>query len=268
MTQQVVIVTGGSCGIGRLTAQAFAGRSARVYAASRTEPLGFAADNIRWLPMDVRDADAVRAAVRQVLAECGRVDVLVNNAGVTVGALVEETGVDAARALFDTDFWGACAATAAVLPAMRAQGGGQLVFVGSLAGRVGAPGQGFYAAAKSALAGYAQSLAAEVAAFGIRVNLVEPGFHRTQLGQHMAGGDLRVADYDPVRELVQRRTREQIAGGDDPVHVARAIERLVRDRDARVRHPVGRDATWVPRIQQLVPARLFQAVLRRRFGLP
>jgi NAD(P)-dependent dehydrogenase (short-subunit alcohol dehydrogenase family) len=266
MNGPVVLVTGGSSGIGRLTVQALAPHTAAVYAASRREP-SFEQGNVHWLPMDVADPASIRSGVERVRADCGRIDVLVNNAGAMLGGLLEETGLELARRLFDTNFWGAVELTAQVLPLMRQRRRGHVIFVGSLAGRVGTPGQGFYAAGKFALAGYAETLAAEVEGFGIAVHLVEPGFHRTALHDNMLAGGDRIDDYEPVREEVRRRTRGLIAGGDDPARVAREIERLVLTRPRGLSHAVGRDARWVPWIKQLVPSQLFRAVLRRKFGL-
>jgi NAD(P)-dependent dehydrogenase (short-subunit alcohol dehydrogenase family) len=184
-----------------------------------------------------------------------------------LNAFIEETVMEDARALFDTDFWGVVGVNAFFLPAMRARRSGRIVIVGSLAGRVGAIGQGFYSAAKHALEGYAETLAAEVLGFGIAVNIVEPGFHRTELHVHMQRGGRTIADYDGDREAVARAIEQAIAEGADPGHVAAAIERLIESRSAALRHPVGSDARWLPRLKSIVPPSMFMARMRRRFGM-
>jgi short-subunit dehydrogenase len=119
--------------------------------------------------------------VKTVLDSEGRIDVLVNNAGTTHLSLAEETDVDEARAVFETNFFGIVRMTNAVLPAMRARKSGRIINIGSVAGLVAIPGQAFYTASKFALEGYTEALCYEVEPFGVHVSLIEPGFYRTRL---------------------------------------------------------------------------------------
>ena len=133
--------------------------------------------------MDVRDDGSVARAVSEVVARAGRIDVLVNNAGSSIVGAVEETGTDQAQGLFDVNFFGAVRVTRAVLPTMRQQRRGRIVFVSSVAGFLPAPFMGFYAASKHALEGYSESLDHEVRTLGVRSILVEPGFMKTRIGR-------------------------------------------------------------------------------------
>jgi NAD(P)-dependent dehydrogenase (short-subunit alcohol dehydrogenase family) len=154
----VVLITGASSGIGAATAAHFAARGWRVFATARTPARVVAGPNATPLALDVRDPDPVRAAVAGVLANAGRVDALVNDAGYAVVGGREETSAEQLHAVLDTNLVGAHRVTAAGLPAMRAAGRGRVVNVSSVVGRVPAPFSGAYAASKHALEGWSESL--------------------------------------------------------------------------------------------------------------
>ena len=150
--EKVALVTGASSGFGRLTASLLAESGFHVFGTSRKHT-GHG-DGVEMLALDVTSRDSVDACVRAVLTRGDRIDVLVNNAGRTHASMVEETPIETALDVFDTNFWGAVRVTNAFLPTMRRQRAGLIINVGSLAGLVGVPGQAFYAASKHALEGY------------------------------------------------------------------------------------------------------------------
>jgi len=261
-----IFITGVSSGIGKTSAERLIAGGHRVVGGSR-RPTTFRSPLGHWVALDVTDPASIVAAGEEATGWLGEVDVVVNNAGVTLNAFVEETPVAEARALFETDFWGVVGVNSFFLPAMRSRRSGRIVIVGSLAGRVGAIGQGFYSAAKHALEGYGETLAAEVEGFGIAVNIVEPGFHRTALHVGMQRRQQYIADYDRYRDSVSRSIEQAFTAGADPVRVADAICRLIERNSSALRHPVGSDARWVPRLKNVVPPSLFMARLRNRFGM-
>ncbi len=175
---RVVLVTGASSGIGRACAEFLAGRGYRVYGGSRRLVAGSVVESIS---MDVGDDASVHAAVSTILAREGRIDILVNNAGIAIAGAVEDTSVEEARDQFDVNFFGVLRVCRAVLPAMREQGAGYIVNIGSIGGLIAIPFQGFYSASKFALEGLSESLRLEVRQFGVHVVLIEPGDHRTGL---------------------------------------------------------------------------------------
>ncbi len=175
MSERVVLVTGASSGSGRSAAETFAARGWRVFGTSRTPRAETGlANRVTMLPLDVRDDEAPRACVEEVTRRAGRLDVLVNNAGIMLFGPAEEVPLAAAQALFETNFWGAVRMVNAALPVLRRQRSGHIVNVGSVAGTTAIPMNGFYAATKHALAGYTEALRHEVHALGVRVALVEP----------------------------------------------------------------------------------------------
>jgi NAD(P)-dependent dehydrogenase (short-subunit alcohol dehydrogenase family) len=185
--QRIWLITGSNSGFGRHIAEAALDHGDCVVATARRpetlEPLlNSAPDRVLVQPLDVTRPEEVRAAVTAATKRFGRIDVLVNNAGYgTVGA-VEEIDLEELRTLMDTMFFGAVALTQAVLPHMRSQGSGAIVQISSMGGQWTAPGFGAYCAAKFALEGLSESLAAEVAPMGIDVMIVEPGAFRTEFG--------------------------------------------------------------------------------------
>jgi NADP-dependent 3-hydroxy acid dehydrogenase YdfG len=265
--EKVALVTGASSGFGELTARLLAQAGYWVFGTSRqahVPPL----PRIEMLVLDVQSDQSVQACMERLLTAVDHIDLLVNNAGQAHASIIEETGLEQAKALFETNFWGVVRVTNAVLPVMRRQGHGHIINVSSLAGLIGIPGQGFYSASKFALEGYSEALSLEVQQFNIKVTLVEPGFFKTNLHQTVAEAAYRTADYDRLRAAVELSLMQAVSQGDDPNRVAEAIVAIAADRSPKQRYRVGNDALWVPRLKAILPERLFRPGLRRRFKLP
>src|SRR5204862_7092621 len=178
-TDRVALVTGASSGIGEAAARALVGAGFAVYGTSRRATPGEKRGDVVFLPLDVTADESVGGAVREVLDRSGRIDVLVNNAGLGVAGAGEESSVEQARALFETNLFGSIRMTRAVLPHMREQGSGRIINVSSVLGLVPAPFMALYSATKHAIEGYSESLDHEVREHGVRVLLVEPGYTNT-----------------------------------------------------------------------------------------
>src|SRR6187399_447381 len=166
--QKVALVTGASSGFGELTARLLAQSGFKVFGTSRRS--GAIGGGVEMLELDVTLQASVDACIQTVLTRSDTIDVLVNNAGQTHASLVEDTPIETAMRVFDTNFWGVVRVTNAVLPTMRKKRSGLIINVSSLAGLVGVPGQGFYAASKHALEGYTETLQTELQQFDIRVS--------------------------------------------------------------------------------------------------
>ncbi len=193
-SDQVVWLTGASSGIGAAAARAFATEGARVVLSSRDataleqvrQTCARPADHL-VLPLDLRRSDTFPALVTAALAHCGRIDVLVNNGGVSQRALALETSEAVERAIMEVDYFGTVALTKAVLPAMRSRRAGRVAVISSVMGYVGTPGRSSYAAAKHALHGYFDSLRAELWRDGITITLLCPGYVRTAISANALG---------------------------------------------------------------------------------
>jgi short-subunit dehydrogenase len=192
--EKIVWITGASSGIGEALAVAFAGEGASVILSARRE------DNLRRvasrcgtaalvLPFDVTDLDALPSIADRAFRWSGRVDMLVNNAGVSQRSLAIDTSMDVYRRIMEIDFFAPVRLTQLVLPRMLERRSGHLVAVASVAGKMGVPFRTGYCAAKHALVGYFDALRAEVAAGGVQVSVVTPGFVRTAIGENALRGD-------------------------------------------------------------------------------
>jgi NAD(P)-dependent dehydrogenase (short-subunit alcohol dehydrogenase family) len=244
---KVWLITGASSGFGRAIAEAaLAAGDVVVGAARRPEALADLAaahpDRVEALRLDVADTGAAEAAVRDVLARHGRIDVLVNNAGRTHVGAFEETTEDELRALFDVHVFGPAALTRAVLPSMRERRSGAIVQMSSMGGQLSFAGFSAYSATKFALEGMSEGLADEVAEFGVKVLIVEPGAFRTGLFETgRAGVSADSGVYGKVGE-----TRGAVAGGDgtqpgDPAKAAALVLAALDAEHTPLRLPLGDD---------------------------
>lgn len=273
---KTALVTGASSGFGLLIALALARQGYRVAAAmrdpSRQTALMQAAEregvlaNIEVEQLDVTDAASIDGAVTRLLHRRDRIDVLVNNAGMAVGGFVEEVPMEAWRAQMETNFLGLVAVTRAVLPAMRAQGGGTIIQMGSVSGRWGFPGYGAYAASKFAVEGFSESLRHEVGPLGIRVAVVEPGAYRTAIWEKGFAGMYARTDspYRAALDAVLGMAKRTAEASPDPREVAALVARLAdKRRISRLRYPIGRGARLLLLAGKLLPWRLIEAATRR-----
>ena len=263
--RRVVLITGAASGIGRATAELLAARGHRVFGGVRapatTRPLA----GVELVPLDVRDEASAKACVDEVRRRAGRIDVLINNAGVNLVGAVEETSISQAQALFDTNVIGVLRMIQAVLPDMRRQGAGLIVNIGSILGLIPAPFMGVYASTKHALEGLSESLDHEVRAFGIRVVLIEPHYTRTNLDASAAQAEGRIDAYAPQRQRTAAVITRETSTGLEPKRVAEEVLRAI-EGPYRMRRPVGQAAllSW---LRRLLPARLFEPSLRKAYGL-
>jgi NAD(P)-dependent dehydrogenase (short-subunit alcohol dehydrogenase family) len=251
---RVWFVTGSSRGLGRALAEVALEAGDRVAATARDperlrDLVGRFGDAVLPLALDVTDHDAAATAVAEAVARFGRLDVVVNSAGYSDLASFEDTTIDSFRTQVDTTFYGVVNVTKAVVPVLRSQGGGHLFQVSSLSVRWSAPGLTAYQAAKWAVAGFSLGLAQELAPFGVRVTVLEPGGMRTD----WAGSSMTVPrPSEPYRstigafaELVRAGSGQEAT---DPRRVAEVVRDLAGRDDAPTRILLGVDA--VPLAQQ------------------
>jgi NAD(P)-dependent dehydrogenase (short-subunit alcohol dehydrogenase family) len=247
MTQQTWIITGASRGLGRSLAAAALEAGDNVLAAVRRPESVLALgaqypDRFHAAPYDVHDTAAAPGLVETALERFARLDVLVNNAGRAVVGAVEEVGDAQLRELMDLHLFGPAALVRAALPTMRGQGGGTIVQMSSQGGRASFPGISAYSASKFALEGWSESLAAEVAPFGVRVMIVEPSRFRTDFNTALEFAEASAVYGDSLAAV-----RADLAGADgrqegDPDKAARIITGLVHGDDVPLRLPLGEEA--------------------------
>ncbi len=263
---QTILVTGASSGIGQATARLLAERGFTVFGTAR-KPERAQSQGVTMVALDVRSDESVRACVEHVVAKAGRVDVLVNNAGYAVTGAAEETSVDEAKAQLETNFFGAVRMVNAVLPGMRAARAGKIINISSLAGNTAIPFSAFYSASKFALEGYSESLWYEVRPLGISVSLVEPGFVNTPIGEASPVAAQPLPAYDATRKRMLAKFGQSLAGGIPPEQVARRVLQIVENKAPGLRYRVGAQATWLPRLRNVVPWKVYAAGVRKTFAV-
>lgn len=261
----VVLITGASSGIGRATAALLARSGYTVFGTSR-QPSAPTLDGFRLVALDVTDDESVTRCVETVIAQAGRLDALINNAGTTLPGAVEEIEIDAARDLFETNFFGAARMTRAALPHLRASRG-HIINISSGFGLAGLPFDAYYSASKHALEGLTESLRQEVAPFGVRVALVEPGYFMSEINGNSRRATTGLAAYQEARERAHALFDRSVRQGGDPLDVARAVHRLLRMEHPPLRTLVGRDVAALALGKRVAPYALFERGFRLVYGL-
>ncbi len=266
MTQKTAIVTGAAGGIGAATAKVLQQAGYRVFGTSRKD-IAAPLQGMTMLVCDVTNDVAVTQMISDVMRETGRIDLLVNNAGSALIGAAEESSIDQAKALFDTNLFGIIRATNAVLPIMRAQKSGRIVNISSVVGFIPSPFSALYSASKHAVEGYSESLDHEVRRFGIRVLLVEPAFTRTGLDHNAPAADGMLPVYDTARAAVARQWHTAIASGDSPELVGTAVLTAATAITPKLRYPASKAARKLKFLRRFVPAGMFDTSLRKQMGL-
>lgn len=265
-SSKVVVVSGVSSGIGRAAAVKFTERGCRVFGTVRSLERAQPIPGVVLVEMDVRDDASVQRAVQVVMAQAGRLDVLVNSAGGTLLGAVEETSVAEAQSLFDTNLFGILRTTKAVLPIMRGQRAGRIINVSSVLGFLPAPYMGIYSASKHAVEGLSETLDHEVRGFGVRVVLVEPSYTKTNLDLNAPQAASPISAYDAERALVSRAIVRNVTEAPAPDGVAATIVDAALGAWRMRRTPKGQ-ASLLSRLRRFMPAGPVDANLRKTFGL-
>lgn len=264
--QKVVLITGASSGIGSATAEHLVSRGYRVFGTARSPQRVATASGVSLLSLDVTVEASVAHAVQAVLDATGRLDVLVNNAGLGVFGAFEETSIEQAQALFDTNVFGVIRTIKAVLPHMRARRSGLIVNVSSVQGFIPAPYASIYSSTKHALEGLSESVDHEVRQFGIRVVLVEPAFTRTGFDANSVTAATRLDAYAKERSRAAAGLAANFQAAPEPSGVAAEIARAI-ESPYRLRRPVGSQAKLVGRLRRFMPAGAVDRQLRKVFAL-
>ena len=264
--QPVALVTGASSGIGLATANRLVEAGFQVYGTSRRG--GPASGRFQTLALDVTQDASVEAAMTELLRQAGRIDLLVNNAGFGVApGGAEESSMDQAKAIFETNFFGLVRMTRAVLPQMRRQGKGRIVNIGSVVGFVPAPYAALYSATKHAVEGYSESLDHEVRALGVRVSVVEPAYTKTHFDSNLLSAVASLPEYREMGKRVEAALKKAIRSGDEPSVVADVVLTAATSEHPKVRYAAGRVAKTLRVVRKLAPAGLIDSAIRKDLGL-
>jgi NAD(P)-dependent dehydrogenase (short-subunit alcohol dehydrogenase family) len=263
----IAIVTGASSGIGQATAERLAVAGYNVYGTSRRGAQS-GQRSFEMLPLDVTSDASVEAAVTEVMRVEGHIDLLVNNAGFGVApAGAEESSIDQARSIFDTNFFGIVRMTRAVVPHMRRHGSGRIINIGSVLGFLPMPYGALYAATKHAVEGYSESLDHELRTRGIRVSVVEPAYTKTQFDANVLEPDAKLDEYREVRAALGKRLKEVMAVADQPSVVADVVLQAASAARPKLRYTAGGVAGRLRLLRRFAPAGVMDAGIRRDLRL-
>jgi len=258
LERQIALVTGASSGIGKATAERLATAGYKVYGTSRrgaqTGQRAFA-----MLPLDVTSDESVEAAVNELMRLESRIDLLVNNAGFGVApAGAEESSIEHARSIFETNFFGMVRMTRAVVPYMRKQGCGRIINIGSVLGFLPMPYGALYAATKHAIEGYSESL---------DLSIIEPAYVQTPFDANFLEPDAKLDEYREVRAAVKQRVKEVMATAEQPDVVADVVLKAARAARPKLRYTAGGLANRLRLLRRCAPAGLVDAGIRRDLRL-
>ena len=264
-TSKIVFITGASHGIGRAVAQQMHEKGYTVYGTGRTwdHPGGYL---FHQLQMDLQDEDSIRRAVESTIEESGRIDILINNAGVTHFGTVEECPLDSVREMFEVNYIGTLSVIQKTLPHMRKQKSGLIVNISTLAGKIGIPFQSQYAVSKWALEGLSESLKHELESQNIRVIVIEPGDVKTTIWSKRNNFDVEHSAYKRGLEMFLA-TKEVDMGHDSMSPEAMAVKmvRVIESGRKKFRYPLGTNAKLFMTGKDLFPNNLFFWFVRQKY---
>lgn len=263
----VALVTGASSGIGLATANKLLAAGYTVYGTSRRASLP-GQYPFPMLSLDVTDDASVQAAINELLRLEGRVDLLINNAGFGVApAGAEESSIEQAKNIFDTNFFGIVRMTREVVPHMRRQGSGRIINIGSIIGVVPMPYVALYAASKHAVEGYSESLDHELRNHDIRVSVIEPAFTKTQFEANNVEPDAKLAEYELIRTKLAKVVSQVMEGGDTPEVVAEVVVKAAQASTPKRRYTAGKAARQLQFLRRFAPAAVLDKGIRKSLQL-
>ena len=260
--KKVIIITGASSGFGKATSHLLAQRGHKVYGTSRRQQ---ADGEVNFLQADVCNPAEIEKAVNTILEKEGRIDVLINNAGLGIGGALELATEEETAMQMNTNFMGCVNMCKAVLPTMRRQRCGRIINLSSIGGVMGLPVQGFYSASKFAIEGYSEALAAEVKQFGISVSMVEPGDFATNFTANRKNSDITLndSDYGASFSRAIKIIEKEENGGLRPEILAKKMVHIVECRKPRLRYVVANlEQRLSVVLKRILPGNMFVNILR------
>ncbi len=269
MAHKVALITGGSSGIGLAVCQYLKEKGCIVYGTSRKVQNGEILHGITMLRLDLTDRISIREAVAYLLEKEGRIDVLVNNGGQGLAGSLEDTSTEEIELIFQTNVFGTLECCRTVIPHMRAQGGGNIISISSLAGEFGLPYRGVYSASKAALDRFCETLRMELMPFRIHVSNIQPGDVRTNINTNRVVAEKSKLPKSPYYRSFNRMYGDIIKEVDqsqDPVNIAMIVWKIMESENPKLRYPA---ATSLQRLaltlNRILPKHIFQKMLLRHY---
>lgn len=269
MEQKIVLITGGSSGIGKSIGIFLKSKGFKVYGTTRSLEKYPDFNEFDLLELDVRESDTIKSALNQLLNNEGRIDVLINNAGVGITGPIEETPHEEILKTFDTNFHGPLHVIKAVMPQMRKQGSGLIINITSIAGYMGLPYRGIYSATKAALETTTEALRMEIKEFGIKMTNLAPGDFATNIaaGRYHApviSGSSYEKPYARTLKLID----DDVTSGKDPIDVAKMVYKIINTRNPKVHYKVGSFMQkFSLTLKKMLPDKVYEKLLLNHYKL-
>lgn len=268
MSQKIVLITGGSSGIGKSIGSFLKSKGYKVYGTTRNKSKYTDFSHFELLEMDVRDPPSIQSAVQEIISKEGKLDVLVNNAGIGITGPIEETPHEEILKAFETNFHGPLHVTKAVLPQMRKQGSGYIINITSIAGYMGLPFRGIYSATKGALELAIESMRMEVNDSGIHICNLAPGDFATNIASGRY--HVPVLENSPYKKYgaTLEMMNAHVDDGQDPILVARTVFKIINATHPKVHYKVGAPMQKFSLIlKKFLPDKLYEKLLMNHYKL-
>ena len=262
--KKVVFITGASSGIGKAIATHLSNNGYTVYGTSRHD-VDSSNLNFRFLRLDVRNEESIQKAVTTIIEKEGRIDVLINNAGLGMIGALEDTSIEETKSIFETNVFGMLAVCNEVIPHMRSEKSGMIINTSSIAGQIGLPYRGVYNATKHAIEGFSEALSMELRPFNVKVIILEPGDFRTNINTNRKVSKKSLDPSSPYYESFNRtheQVFEEVNNSWPPEKIARDVERIINYRYPRLRFisaPLKQKLSII--MHKILPARLFELIV-------
>ncbi|RMG79857.1 MAG: SDR family oxidoreductase [Bacteroidetes bacterium] len=267
-TNKVILITGASSGIGKATALFLHEKGYKVYGTSR-QPQKYAFP-FPMVYMDLEEHTSIEKCVQEILSKEGRIDVLINNAGIAIIGPVEDTTEEEVFKTFNTNVFGVHSVIKNVLPIMRKQRSGYIINISSIGGQIGLPYRAIYSATKFAVEGLSEALRLEVEPFDIKTVIVQPGDMKTEINNHrlIAKHALNGSVYKKGFEKYQERVNKEVENGCPPQEVAKTIYQIINTPKPKLRYRVGffSQKISIP-VKNILPSGLFEKILKIHYDL-
>ena len=267
---KVILVVGASSGFGEACTQLLAKNGHTVIGTSRRAPPipSQLTSNPTMIPLDVKSDESVAMAVKAVIELCGRVDVVINSAGIGYAGSVEDMSMDEYRDQLDTNFFGAVRVTKAVLPNMRQQRSGLFINISSIGGFMGLPFQSAYSASKFALEGFTESLRVEVKPFGIRALILQPGDFKTGITDNRIFCEANTSEsvyHKACKDAIDTTISGELSG-QPPIELAKKVAKLIQLKEPSVRYTCGPTMQCLAaKAKYWMPASVFEKLITSEF---
>lgn len=268
MTNKVILITGASSGLGKSCAEYLSQKGNRVYGTSRKP--GIENKTFELIQMDVNDEVSISQCIDYILKKEGRLDVVLNNAGMGIAGSIEDTAIEDMRLQFETNFFSVLRVCHQVLPVMRKQQSGYIINIGSIAGTIGTPFQGAYSASKSAVQSLTEVLRMEVKPYGIKVVLIDPGDFKTGFTDariYTSQSKASPVYTERLKKAMQTMEHDEI-NGSDPIKVARLVNYIINHSSPRLRYMVGSVMErFAVHLRKFLPSKMFEKIIMDNYHI-